>query len=185
MPAFDPARIYDDESYDKAIARARDDLEKDYPGCSVFIHSGENGKIKSHALFGSTFGYDYYVLAEGLLSYEGTDPAYSTVSGGTMVDVQTFILIPPEPGMSLPRLFTYFSIVRRDGSPNRFRRTLFVDPANWMGDSRIDGKHFLSEFALPGTHNSHASGDNVPFPTNLPGMKGWVTYRLTVLNPSS
>lgn len=120
-----------------------------------------------------------------------------------MVDVQTFILIPPEPGMSLPRLFTYFSIVRRDGSPqvhhlypcytellifrprNRFRRTLFVDPANWMGDSRIDGKRFLSEFALPGTHNSHASGDNVPFPTNLPGMKGWVTYRLTVLNPSS
>lgn len=46
MPAFDPARIYDDESYDKAIAKARDDLEKDYPGCSVFIHSGENGKVK-------------------------------------------------------------------------------------------------------------------------------------------
>jgi 1-phosphatidylinositol phosphodiesterase len=43
-----------------------------------------------------------------------------------------------------------------------------------MGDSRIDGKRFLSEFTLPGTHNSHATANNVPFLTSLPYIRGWV-----------
>ncbi|KAJ7241998.1 PLC-like phosphodiesterase [Mycena rebaudengoi] len=202
MPAFYPG-VYNEGSYDKSITKARKDLEQDYPGCFVFIHSRESGKvkvirkeppsgqtnivagrfeIKAHTLFGRTFGYDYYVLAEGLLSYDGnTDPAYSTVSDGTVADMQVAIFPSgfPEPGMppSPPQVFqmAYYSMTRRDGHPNRFRRTLFVDPTNWMGDSRIDGRRYLSEFTLPGTHNSHATGNNVPFPTNLPGIKGWVT----------
>ncbi|KAF8135288.1 PLC-like phosphodiesterase [Mycena galopus ATCC 62051] len=184
MPEFDPGRVYDEGSCDKAIIKARAHLEKDYPGCSVFIHSRKRGKvkviredpplgqtnivtgrleIKAHTLFGKTLEYDYYVLAEGLLSYEGsTDSVDLTVSDGTVADVQ------------VQRV--YFAVVRRDGRPNHFRRTLFVDPANWMGDSRMDGTSFLSEFTLPGTHDSHATGGNVPIlMASIPRMKGWVT----------
>ncbi|KAF7347074.1 PLC-like phosphodiesterase [Mycena venus] len=182
--SFDPGRVYDEGSCDKAIRKARAHLENDYPGCFVLIHSRKSGKvrvirkdppfgqtnivagrleIKAHTLFGRTFGYDYYVLAEGFLSYEGnTGPAYLAVSEGTMADVQVQT--------------AYLTMARRDGHPNRFRRTLFVDPANWMGDSRIDGTRFLSEFTLPGTHDSHATGGNVPIlMASIPRMKGWVT----------
>jgi hypothetical protein len=46
MPEFDPGRLYDGKSYEKAIIKAREDLEKDYPGCSVFIHYRQGGKVK-------------------------------------------------------------------------------------------------------------------------------------------
>lgn len=92
MPAFDPHRVYDEGDYDKSIIKARKDLEQDYPGAYVFIHSREDGKvniirgaspyseaavvsgrfeIKSYKLFGSTFGYNYFVLSEGLLTHDG------------------------------------------------------------------------------------------------------------------
>lgn len=43
-----------------------------------------------------------------------------------------------------------------------------------MGDARINGKQLLSAFTIPGTHNSHATSTNIPFPTNLPIIRDWV-----------
>ncbi|KAJ7506858.1 hypothetical protein B0H11DRAFT_2272104 [Mycena galericulata] len=160
MPAFDPGRVYDEGSYIKAIIKAKADIEQDYPGCYVLIRSRQSTnivadrfEIKARTWFGRTFGYDYYVLAEGLLLY----------------DARLIRRSLTEPWL-ICTTTAWFDVM--DTHRNRFGRTLFVAPANWMGDSRIDCRRFLSEFTLPGTHNSHATGDNVPFPTNIPGIKG-------------